>query len=192
MGTDRRQPVAFADVKLAAALALLVASLALVAAGCGGDDEASADPTAEWAEGFCTAITTWTDSITEATDELRSLSSLNRDSFEQAGEDIRTATQAFGDDLRALGSPETESGDEAKQAIDDFATTLDEDSADIETAIQDVSGITDIPGAVQDITASLSSMNAAFSTMLKAIRTGDAQDELQTAFENADACDDIG
>jgi len=179
-------------VKRASALALLVASLALVAAGCGGDDEASADPTAAWAEGFCSAITTWTDSITDATDELRSLSSLDRDSFEQAAEDIRSATSDFGDDLRSLGSPETESGDEAKQAIDDFATTLDEDSADIEASIQDVSGITDLPGAVQDITTSLSSMNAAFSTMLKAIRTGDAQDELQTAFENADACDDVG
>jgi hypothetical protein len=179
-------------VRVASALALLVVSLALVAAGCGGDDEASADPTAEWAEGFCTAITTWTDSITEATDELRSLSSLSRDSFEQAGEDIRTATTQFGDDLRALGSPETDSSEEAQQAVDDFATAIDEDSADIESAIQDVSGITDIPKAVQDITASLSSMQAAFSAMLKTIRTDDARNELETAFENADSCDDIG
>jgi methyl-accepting chemotaxis protein len=179
-------------VKVASVLALLVASLALVATGCGGDDEAAADPTAEWAEGFCAAITTWTDDITEATDELRSLSSLSRDSFEQAANDIRTATSEFGDELRALGSPETESGEEARQAIDDFATTLDEDSADIESAIQEASGITDIPGAVQDITASLSSMNAAFSEMLSTIRTDDAQNELETAFEEADACDDIG
>jgi hypothetical protein len=186
-------------VKVAAALALLVASLALVAAGCGGEDEASADPTAEWAEGFCTAITTWTDAITEATDELRSLSSLNRDSFEQAGEDIRTATQAFGDDLRALGSPETESGEEAQQAIDDFATTLDEDSADIEAAIENISEAKDVPEfvklapkAVQDITASLSSMNAAFSTMLSTIRKEDPRHELQKAFEDAEACGDIG
>jgi hypothetical protein len=35
-------------------------------------------------------------------------------------------------------------------------------------------------------------MNKAFSTMLSAIRTDDAQKELQTAFENADACDDLG
>lgn len=174
-------------------LALLVVSLALVAAGCGGgDDEASANPTAAWAEGFCSAITTWTGSITDATDELRSLSSLSRESFEQAGEDIRTATNQFGDDLRALGAPETDSGEEAQQAVDDFATTIDEDSADIESTIQDVSGITDIPKAVQDITASLSSMQAAFSAMLKAIRTDDAKNELDTAFENADACDDIG
>jgi hypothetical protein len=178
-------------VRAASALAVLVASLALVAAGCGGGDEEES-ATDQWAEGFCTSITTWTDSIKEATDELRSLSSLSSDSFEQAAEDIRTATTQFGDDLRALGAPETESGQDAKQAIDDFATTLDEDSADIETSIKDVSGITDIPGAVQDITASLSSMNEAFSTMLSAIRTDDAQDELQSAFENAEACDDLG
>ena len=112
-------------------------------------------PPTEWAEGFCTAITTWTGAITDATDELRSLDSLSTEGFEQAATDIRTATSDFGDDLRALGAPETESGEETQQAIEEFATAIEDDSAEIETAIQDVSGITDIPGAVQAVTASL-------------------------------------
>jgi hypothetical protein len=172
------------------ALAGIVVSLALVAAGCGGDDSASA--TDQWADGFCTAITTWTGAITDATDELRSLSSLSQESFEQAAGDIRTATSTFGDDLRALGAPETESGEEAQQAIEEFATGLEDDSAEIQSAIQGVSGITDLPGAVQEITAALTSMNEAFQSMMKTIREGDAADELETAFEDADACDEIG
>jgi methyl-accepting chemotaxis protein len=170
----------------------VVASLALVGAGCGDDDEPAASATDEWAEGFCGAITTWAESLEQATDELRALSSLSRDGFEQAAEDIRTATGDFADDLQALGTPETESGEEARQAVDDFATTLDEDSADIETAVEGVSGITEIPAAVTDITAALSSMNAAFSSMLKTIREGDAAGELETAFEDADSCVDLG
>jgi hypothetical protein len=174
------------------ALALLgvVCSLALVAASCGGDDSASA--TDEWASGFCTAITDWTSAITDSTDELRSLSSLSQENFEDAATDIRTATSDFGDDLRALGAPETESGDEAQQAIEEFATAIEDDSAEIQTTIQDVSGIGDIPDAVQEITAALSSMNEAFQSMMKTIREGDAADELETAFEDADACDEIG
>lgn len=174
-------------------LAIIAAALALVATGCGGgDDEPEASATDEWAEGFCGAITTWAESLEQATDELRSFNSLSRDAFEQAAEDIRTATGDFADDLQALGTPDTESGEEAKQAVDDFATTLEEDSADIETAVEGVSGVTSIPAAVTDITAALSSMNAAFSSMLRTIRKGDAAGELKTAFEDADACVDLG
>jgi hypothetical protein len=180
-------------MRTAVALAGLVVSMAVVAVGCGGDDEsASATGTAEWAEGFCGAITTWSNALEEATDDLRSLDSLSRDNFEQAADDIRAATETFGDDLRDLGAPDTESGDDARQAVDDFAETLDDDTADIESAVDDVSGITEIPAAVTDITAALSSMNAAFSSMLATIREGDAADELETALEDADACSDLG
>ena len=179
-------------MKFGSALAAVVASLALVAAGCGGDDSSEASATDQWAEDFCAAITTWTNSLRESTDDLRSLSSLSRDDFEQSGEDIRTATETFRDDLRELGRPETESGEEAEQAIDEFADTLESDSAEIESTISGVSGITDLPQAAQDITASLSSMNEAFSSMIETVREGDAQGELETSLENADACDDLG
>ena len=83
-------------------------------------------------------------------------------------------------------------GEEAKQAVDDFSSTLESESEDIEETIDGISGISDLPSAAQDASASLSSVYAALSTMLASIRTGDAQDELETAFENAEACDDLG
>jgi hypothetical protein len=176
-------------MKSALALLGLVCSLALVAAGCGGDDSASA--TDEWAESFCTSITTWRGEISQATDELTDLSSLSVDSFQSAAEDARAATSDLMDELRALGAPETSSGEEAKQAFDDFTTTADEERADIEDAVQGVSSATDLPGAFQTITAAVANVNEAFMSMLETVRSGDAADELETSFENADACDDL-
>ena len=98
-------------MKFGSALAAVVASLALVAAGCGGDDSSEASATDQWAEDFCAAITTWTNSLRESTDDLRSLSSLSSDDFEQAGEDIRTATETFRCGfLKVQGQAATEEG----------------------------------------------------------------------------------
>ena len=169
-------------------LAVVVSMLALVAAGCGGGDDSTTSAADEWANDFCTAITTCKDASAAA---LRNVSSVSRDEFEQAAEDVRQATSDLEDELRSLGAPETESGEAAKQAVDDFSSTVEADRADIETAVEGVSGITDLPGAVQDVTTSLASMNAALSSLLTTIDTEDAQDELKTAFENSDACDGV-
>ena len=59
------------------AVLVLLASLALVAAGCGGDDEPTAAPVDEWADGFCTAISTWTDELEQIRDRFDDLSWLD-------------------------------------------------------------------------------------------------------------------
>lgn len=168
-----------------------VSLIALVSSGCGGDDEPATSATDEWAAGLCTAITTWKDSLQETADDLQSLSSFSRDSLDQAADDVREATDTFGDDVRALGTPETESGEEAKQAVDDFSETVDTESAEVEDTIKGISGITGLPSAAQDVSASLSAMYAALSDMLASIRTADAQNELQAAFDSSDACDGV-
>ena len=50
-----------------------VVAAALFAAGCGGssDDSSGASPTEEWADGLCSAITTWTSSLTSIGDSLK-------------------------------------------------------------------------------------------------------------------------
>ena len=173
-------------------LATAVAALALVAAGCGGGDESSsASPTDEWADGFCTAITSWTDSIQSVTEQFSDLSSLSKDGLENAADDARTATEDLVDGLRGLGAPETESGEAVKDSIDELSSTLESEVATIEDAVQGVSGLTGIPGAISSITSSLTAMSAAFSATFQTLEDADVEGELQTALEDSPACADI-
>ena len=177
-------------MKLGALLAL-VAAVTLVVASCGGNEESGTTP-AKWAEGFCTTITTWTGELRTAVQPLRNLSALSRDEIEQAGGEIRSASETFKADLDALGTPETESGEEARQAVDSFSATLDEELTKIDQAVEGMSGTTGIPDAITSLTASLTSIQQAFTSMLKTIRSGDSGKELQTAFEDANACEAFG
>jgi len=167
-----------------------VAAVAFAGAGCGGD-ESTASPTVEWADGFCTAITSWTTALQEVTGEFSSPSSLSQEGIEGAASDVGAATRQLVDDLRSLGAPETESGEETRAALDELATTLDDDLAEIEDAAEGVSGLTDLPGAITSITTALSSMGTAFASALQTIESGDAKGELEDAFEQADSCDEI-
>jgi len=174
-------------------LCLIVLVLALVAVGCGGDDgdSGSATSTADWAEGYCAAITDWASELKQATDQLRDFNSLSRESFQQAGEDIDSATETFTAELRALGAPDIESGEQARRAVETFATAAEADLVTIEAAVENVSGVAGISKAVVSITEGLTSMNKAFMTMVKSLQRIDPKEELQSALEDAESCDDL-
>jgi hypothetical protein len=174
------------------AAAALVAALAL--AGCGGGDDSGSSqvtPTTEWADGFCTAVTTWKDDLTGITDRFTSLSSFSEENLRAAADDAKSATDQFLDDLNNLGRPDTQSGQEVEDSIDSLSTTLQTELDSIETTVDETSGITELPDAVKDITASLSAMSTAFSSTLSTIEDADAQGELKDALESSPSCDEL-
>jgi hypothetical protein len=173
-------------------LATAVASLALVAAGCGGSDESSsASPTDEWASDFCTAVTTWTDSLKSTTEQFSSPSSLSTQALTDAANDVKSSTDTLVDDLKALGTPDTESGEAVKSSVDELSSTVESEVAKIESAANGVSGLAELPSAITSITTSLSAMSTAFSTTLQTIESADAKGELKTSLEDSPACADI-
>src|SRR3990172_6105336 len=173
-------------------LATSVAALALLAAGCGGSDEStSASPADEWADGFCTAITTWTDSLTSVTEQFSSPSSLSKEGLENAANDVKSSTETLVADLKGLGAPDTESGEAVKSSLDELSTTLEAEVANIESAVEGASGLTELPSAISSITTSLSAMGTAFPSPLQAPESADARGELQPALEASPACADI-
>ena len=143
-----------------------------------------ATATAEWAEDYCAAITDWATELEDwrpiSSGILRSLS---QEGFEQAGTDIRSATEDFTGELRALGAPDTESGEEARQAVETFATAAEAELAAIEEAVDNVSAAGRSRRRSSPITASLTSMNEAFMTMVESLRKIDPKEELQAALE---------
>lgn len=174
------------------ALVLLVGSFALVAAGCGSDDE-SGDATAadEWATDFCTAVTDWADRLQQIGNDITDPSSLNADSLREAADDVNAASDEFVEDVRALGAPDTESGQAVRDSLESLADTVEAERDDIEEAADDVSGITDIPAAISAIGSSINAMGSAFQTSLEAIEDADTGAELETALEQSEACDEI-
>lgn len=173
-------------------LASGTAALALVAAGCGGGDESSSSPTEEWADGFCTAITTWKDSLTSVTEQFRSSSSpLTSEALTDAANDAKSSTDTFVDELRALGQPETESGEAVKSSIDELSNTVESEVAKIESAAEGVSGLADLPSAITSITTSISAMSSALSSTVQTAESADVSGELRTALEDTPACADI-
>lgn len=168
-------------------LSTVVLALALVAAGCGGDDE-EADATASWASGFCTAVTDWTNSLGDVTSQFTDTSNLSEAGLQSAADDTRSATEELIDELRGLGTPDTESGDEIKSSLDELATTLESEADKIGDAVEGVSGITGIASAITTVSTSLSAMGSAFASTLQTVEAADVGGELQSALEDSPEC----
>jgi hypothetical protein len=162
---------------------------ASLAAGCGGGG--GGDPSAtEWADDVCSAISSWSESITSTADSLRG-GNLSEDSVNGAVDDLESATNDFVDDLRGLGTPDTASGVEARQSLDKLADEADESLTTVQSAIDDAEGLSGLVGAVTAIGTALSTMGDKLSSTMTQLEQLDAGGELETAFKEADSCNDL-
>jgi methyl-accepting chemotaxis protein len=165
--------------------ALLAATLA---AGCGGDDGGDGGSSAtDWANDLCSTITEWTESVEATSNSLRG-GNLSEESLRDAADEFRSATQQFVDDVRGLGAPDTDAGEEAKEEIDQLADAIDEDVAEIEEAVEGGEGLA---ATVSAITTALAGMGEELASTFTALEQLDAGSELEEAFRDADACDEL-
>lgn len=173
----------------AACLTAVVVLALFAAAGCGGGggSSSSGQPSAEeWANDVCSALKSWSDTVKSATTSLQSSPSV--DALQNTATQVKDATSTLVDDLRGLGTPDTESGDKAKEATDKLADQLDEDKQKIEDATKDVSGASGMLDALSTVTSTLGSMATQFQTALSSLGQVDPKGELEDAFSNAESC----
>jgi uncharacterized phage infection (PIP) family protein YhgE len=177
------------------AVTCLLAS-ALVAAGCGGDDESTTETSTEaaadeWASSVCSAVTTWKSDLEAAADPLTDLSSLSEESVRQAADDAKTATDTLTDSLRSLGRPNIESGEQVESSLDDIVTEVENAANEVEAAVEGITSVVDIPSAVSTITTTVADMSTEIDGAVQTLEDADARGELKTAFDNADSCDEL-
>lgn len=172
-------------------LVACVASLAFVTAGCGGGDDESASSVNAWADELCTTVQGWMDELERIGDELGDVSTLSRDSIEQAAEDADAATEDFLDELRDLGGPDTPSGDAIEQEVEELSDAVDAEREEIRQAVEDASGLAGIAEAVGVVGASVAEMTAALRQTLEAIDDADVEGEVRTALDEAESCDEL-
>jgi len=174
-----------------ATVALALAVTALVTAGCGGSDDGDeTSATTEWASGLCTAISTWTSALTSSAESLEG-GNISESSLESAAADAKSATEAFADDVQALGKPDTEAGERANDLVDQLSRDLEQGVDEIESAVDDISGVSGVLNAVSTATSTLATMSSQVSSTLDELRQLDGGEELEDAFQQATSCQEL-
>ncbi len=129
-------------------LLVLVAALSIAAAGCGGDDESSAE---SWANDVCGNLSQW---ITDVDEAVRSLTAeglnFDTDDIREAVDQAKGATEDLVDDLQELGPPDTEAGQEAQAELEDLQGVLESQVDSVEQAIDSGDGPLELAGTHLD------------------------------------------
>jgi hypothetical protein len=168
-------------------LTALFVALALLLAGCGSDSEDSSAEMA-WADGFCTALDTWTTSLTSIGETLKDVENLSAAKVEQAAGDLTDANDQLADDVQALGRPPETAGPEARAAVQSLSNSLEAQAAQIEAAVQGISSPQEVLQAVTAVSGAIVAMSTDISATLTELESLDAKEEWQQAFEEAPAC----
>ena len=174
----------------------VVGALALVAAGCGGDDGSSgsgATEPATWAAGFCQAVEQLGESISEAGAGLSGDGLPSREEIVEAIDNAAAAVDQFGDDLSELGAPDVPSGDEItsslETATDDARQAFDDARADVEGEIDSAADVAVAAGAIAQATQQALSAIGEATTGLQEL---DADGTLRAELEDAAECVGLG
>ena len=73
--------------------------------------------------------------------------------MEDAVDDLESATSDFVDDVRGLGTPDTEAGEQAKESLDQLADDVEESVSTMKNAVDDASGVSGVVEAVTAVSA---------------------------------------
>ncbi len=173
-------------------LGIAVIVLAAVIARVTEDDSGSTDPSA-WASSVCTSLSDWQSSITALADV--SGGELTKESLGEKLDTAETATEQLVTELKDLGPPDLEAGEELKQQLDAAADDLEASYELLISGAQDALDA-DSPAAFLQALAALA---PEFQNLLDQVRSTvtelenanvveDAKAELQEAFAEAESC----
>jgi hypothetical protein len=160
-----------------------------LAAGCGSEKPKT---TTDWANGVCTAITTWRDATKSAADSVAS-GGISKDTLQSAADDAKSATETLESDLKDLGKPNTPAGQQAKDSVDQLTSELKTDANTIKAAVDAVSGVSGVVTATTTVSTTLVTAGNQISTTFKGLQqlSADTKGELQTAFQQSSACQQL-
>jgi hypothetical protein len=160
-------------------------------------DDDGGSPSAEaWAGSVCTSLATWQSSIESLADV--SAGSLNADTLQQKIDDAEAATSTLVTELKDLGPPDLEAGDELKSQLSSSADTI---QSSVDTLKDGAKQAADA-GSPQEFLTALAALAPQFQTLLDTISetlgqlqdsgvAGDSRAELQAAFADAESCQQL-
>jgi uncharacterized phage infection (PIP) family protein YhgE len=167
-----------------ARVAAAVAVLALAA--CGGSSDSASET---YANGVCSELSTW---VTELEGEFKTLTdaglSTDKSDLQDAVDEAADATETMVADIKELGPPETDAGNQVKSELDELGTRLIEQVDTIKRALDSSTGVL---SQVSTLTAAFSTMANDLKTTWDSVKRLDPGNELADAFENASDCESL-
>jgi hypothetical protein len=173
--------------------AVLAAALVALAAACGGSsssNDTTTETASDWANTICGSMSTWVTAVQNSMEPV-SKGDISKASLTGAGDDLKSATTTFTSDVKALGPPDTASGQQAKAEIDSLADELSSDADTIKAALNDISSGSGITAAVTTISTTAQKMGTQAQAAVTTLKGLDAKGDLKSAFENAPNCKTI-
>jgi uncharacterized phage infection (PIP) family protein YhgE len=101
---------------------------------------------------------------------------------------VESSTKTFTDDLKGLGKPDTETGQQAKDLLDGLDNDLNADVQELKSSVDGASSVADVLNAVSAAGGTLQKMSQQVSSTLAQLEQLDASKELEQAFQQADNC----
>lgn len=170
-------------------VALTIGFVLALAAGCGGDDAGAEG----WAGDVCSSVQEWRENLTSLVVDAQA-GGLSTDSITTAVEGGVEATRRLREQLRDLGPPDTEAGDEIERELDELA---DQVVGEVEAAQAEAE---DLPEdqSVPELLESLTSIGTGLQSVVGDVQEtfADIQElepgtELEEAFESSEDCQSL-
>lgn len=179
---------------LAAAVAAIAVAVAIVVRVSG--DGGGALETTAWAGAVCTSLGEWRDSITALADV--SGGALTKESLEEKLATAEDATAKLTADLRALGPPDLEAGDEVKRELEASVASLESTYAELRAGAQAALDTQDPASFLRSLARLaptfqrlLEQIAGTVETLRSADVAAEARAELERAFAEAEPCQEL-
>ena len=151
--------------------------------------------TEEWADEVCTSLSDWRTSITSLADVGDE--PLTADTLREKLDDAGDATNELVTQLRGLGVPDLEAGDELQQQLDDSAAELESkydalrDSGEAAADAPPAEFLQQLSGLASDSAALQTSISTTVSSLQDANVGEESKAELEQAFADAPSCQSL-
>lgn len=174
---------------------VLVIGLAVLAAGCGGDDAdggGEAVAPATWASGFCDALQSFTTSISEAGSGLTGGGLPSSDEIIEVIDNAASAASTFADDLRALGKPDVPSGEEIQNELETAADEAGQTFDDVKNDVDEIDSAADVATVAAAIATAAQTALTGLQGATNHLQELDVEGALTSALQSVSECTGAG
>jgi hypothetical protein len=178
-----------------AAIVIGVAAIVIAAVAMRLSDDDGPETTQEWADSVCTSLGDWKASITSLADTGGE--PLTADTLREKLGDAEDATSELVTQLRDLGPPDLESGDQLEAELDESTAELE---SSFDALKESAEAAADAPAGeflqqLASLASEFAALQTAISNTVTALQDADVAEEskaeLRRAFEDAPSCQSL-